>query len=34
MSTGLRVLIVNDERFITTIVKKIVEELGCEEPQP
>ena len=30
MSTSLRVLIVDDERFITTIVKKIVEELGCE----
>ena len=30
MPDSLRVLIVDDERFITTIVKKIVEELGCE----
>ena len=30
MPNSLRVLIVDDERFITTIVKKIVEGLGCE----
>lgn len=30
MPNSLRVLIVDDERYITIIVKKIVEKLGCE----